>query len=76
MSPRDAQRFDAHKSQEDRAKRVVEESHEAGSNGGGVRIYSLDGTLVEKRDCRCLRREGDGGGRGGGRGGERGRRSC
>ena len=58
MSPRDAQGFDAHKSQEDRAKRVVEESHEAGSDGGGMRINCPDGTLVEKWDCRCLRREG------------------
>ena len=56
--------------EEERGEEVEEER-----GGGGVvegRIYSLDGTLVEKWDCRCLRREGDGGGRGRGRG----RRSC
>ena len=54
MSPTDAERLDAHQSQEYGAGKVVEKSHETGSDGGGMREHGLDRRLEEERNRRGL----------------------
>ena len=50
MSPRDAERVDAHDRQENGAGKVVEEREETRGDGGRVREHGLDRALVEQRD--------------------------